>query len=371
MTESTANNSLFLAHLPPPLKAVFLRMSAFFFESSRIWLILLPATACLAATPLSAQPDSLPDYTLRDPLSGYAADNWLTPAADFNRSRFYISAGTGAALYGAATVGLYSIWYKDFERESFHTFNDWPEWNQMDKAGHAFTAYMFSRYAFAGLRWSGLKRPAARYTALGVANLLQATIETLDGFSTEWGFSLSDMGANLGGSLVFTAQDILWREQRLLLKVSNDLRPHPDDVLVTNGNGATSSLGYVSRERFGGGWPERFLKDYNAMTIWVSANPRSFLPESRIPTWLNVAVGYGTEDVYGALGNSWRVGGQSFRYEPERYRQYFLSPDLYFSRIPTRKRWVRLVLGVLDTFKLPAPAVEYSRGGLQWHWLMW
>lgn len=311
-----------------------------------------------------------PDFTLRDPLAGIAKDSWLRPDSVYNKKRFLISAGTGATLYGAASVGLYQAWYAGFPRSGLHSFNDWPEWNQMDKAGHAFTAYMFSRYAFAGLRWSGLKRPAARYAALGVANLLQGTIEVLDGYSAEWGFSWSDMGANVTGSLLFTVQDAAWKEQRIIMKVSNDLRPIPD-IPVFGANGAESNLGYIVEERFGSNFFERYLKDYNAQTIWVSANPRAFMPKSKIPVWLNVAVGYGSENVYGAFGNGWRVDGVGFRYEPERYRQWFLSPDIYFSRIPTKKRWVRLTLGILDFIKLPAPALEFSEGEFKGHWLMW
>jgi hypothetical protein len=311
-----------------------------------------------------------PDFSQRDPLAGIAADNWLTPDTSFNKSRFYLSVGTGAALYGAASVGLYQAWYADFDQVGLHSFDDWPEWNQMDKAGHAFTAYMFSRYAFAGFRWSGLKRPAARYAALGVANLLQGTIETMDGFSAEWGFSWSDMGANLTGSLIFTVQDIAWQEQRILLKVSNDLRSIPD-VPVFNDTGAESNLGYIVRDRFGSNFFERYLKDYNAQTIWMSVNPKAFLPKSNLPAWLNVAVGYSSENVYGAYGNGWRVGDQGFVYPEERYRQLFLSPDIYFSRIPTKKRWVRLTLGILDFIKFPAPALEYSQGGFKGHWIKW
>lgn len=310
------------------------------------------------------------DFTQLDPLAGIASNNWLRPDSTFNRSRFYTSAGTGLTLYAGASVGLYSIWYKEFEQGPFRTFNDWPEWNQMDKAGHVFTAYMFNRYAFAGLRWAGVKRPAARLTALGVANLLQGTIETFDGFSSEWGFSWTDVAANVTGSLIFTSQDLLWQEQRVLMKVSNDLRPHPD-ISITNRNGAVSNLGDISRERFGDYPFERYLKDYNAQTIWLSINPASFSRRGRLPQWLNVAVGYGAENVYGAYGNSWRVGEEGFSYRPERYRQYFLSPDIYLSRIPTRKRWVRLTLGILDFIKVPAPALEFSRGRLRGHWLMW
>lgn len=316
---------------------------------------------------LSAQP---PDFTLRDPLMGIAKDTWLRPDSTYNKKRFCIAAGTGTALYGVASVGLYHTWYANYDRVGLRSFDDWGEWNQMDKAGHVFTSYMFSRYAFAGLRWSGLKRPAARYAALGVANLLQGTIEMMDGHSAGWGFSWTDFGANVAGGLVFTVQDAAWHEQRILLKLSNDLRPTPN-VPVFNPSGAESNLGYIVEKRFGTNFFERYLKDYNAQTIWMSANPRAFFPDSKIPTWLNLAVGYGVEDVYGAYGNVWEEGDQGFRYEPERYRQVYLSPDIYFSRIPTKKRWVRLTLGILDFIKFPAPALEFSKGKFKGHWLMW
>lgn len=316
---------------------------------------------------LSAQS---PDFTLRDPMANVAKDNWLRPDSSFNSKRFYLAVGTGTALYGAASIGLYQTWYSKFDRVGLRSFNDWSEWNQMDKAGHLFTAYMFNRYAFSGLRWSGLKRPAARHAALGVANLLQGTIELMDGHSAGWGFSWSDFGANITGSLIFTVQDLAWQEQRILLKLSSDLRATPD-IPIFNDSGAESNLGYIVEERFGRNFFERYLKNYNAQTIWMSANPRSFFPESKIPVWLNIAAGYGVENVYGAYGNVWSVGEQNFRYEPERYRQIFLSPDIYFSRIPTKKRWVRLTLGILDFIKMPAPALEFSEGKLKGHWLMW
>ncbi|SER33929.1 DUF2279 domain-containing protein [Neolewinella agarilytica] len=310
----------------------------------------------------------LTDFTLRDPLAHTAQDNWLRPDSTFNRSRFRIAAGTGTALYGVASIGLYQTWYSDFDMTGLHSFNDWPQWNQMDKAGHMFTAYMFTRYSFSGLRWAGLKRPAARYTAMGVGNLLQATIEVMDGYSAEWGFSWSDLGANLTGTVVFAAQDALWHEQRILIKVSSDLRQHPD-IPIINQNGAMSNLGDISRERFGTNFFEKYLKDYNAQTYWLSANPRSFLPKSKIPHWLNISLGYGVENVYGAYGNTWARGRERFNYPNQRYRQWYLSPDIYFSRIPTKKRGVRLLLGILDSFKLPAPALEFSQGRFRAHWL--
>lgn len=326
----------------------------------------------LAATSLSAQPGSaLLAYQTADPLDSLADQHFLKPATSFNGRRFRIAAGTGLLLYSGASYGLWQTWYANYPRSSFQTINDLPEWLQMDKPGHAFTAYQYARFAFAGARWTGMSRPNARYTAIGVSTLLQTTLEVFDGFSAQWGFSWSDIAANTVGTGLFIAQDLVWREQRVLFKVSSNLRPIPD-IPITNGNGAEGNVGDVVRLRYGSGLIERYLKDYNNQTIWLSANLRSFSPQARaLPPWLNVAVGYGAENVYGAYGNTWRIGEQSFSYNAPRYRQWFLSPDIYFSRIPTQKRWLRLVLGALDFFKLPAPTLEYSQGTFKGRWLMW
>lgn len=350
-------------------RSVRIPVVASHFERTHLRSLFFCASLAVSVGIFAQKPLSF-DYTLRDPLHQVAGDGWLQPDSIVNRRRLYTAIGAGTALYGAATIGLYQTWYADFETTGLHSFNDWPQWSQMDKAGHAFTAYIFSRYSFAGLRWAGMSRPGARYAALGISNLLQGTIEVLDGHSTEWGFSWTDIGANLTGSLTFTVQDIIWKEQRILLKVSNDLRDHPD-IPITNGNGVTSNLGYITRERFGDNFFERYLKDYNAQTIWMSANAKAFFPQSKVPGWLNLALGYGAENTYGAYGNVWRVGNDRFRFPEDRYRQWFLSPDISFTRIPTKKRWVRLALGALDFIKFPAPALEYSQGSLKGHWLMW
>lgn len=312
-----------------------------------------------------------PDHRLRDPFTTLNDTNaLLRPAPVFDRGRFWTATTTGTLLYGAITYGLYQTWYRDFERGPFRTFNDWPEWLQMDKVGHAFGGYQYARFVQAGAEWTGMDRRHAAWTSFGVSMLWQGTLEMLDAYSVRWGFSWSDMGANTVGAGLHLGQELLWREQRMLLKVSSSLA-RPPDVPVTNPNGAVSNLSYPSRLRFGTGLVERFLKDYNEQTLWLSVNPRSFLPNSKLPPWLNIALGYGADNVYGAYGNSWRENGQSFIFPETRYRQWYLSPDIYFSRIPTKKRWVRLLLGSLDFFKLPAPALEYGRGRLRLHWLHW
>ncbi|MEM8582806.1 MAG: DUF2279 domain-containing protein [Bacteroidota bacterium] len=309
------------------------------------------------------------DFSQRDPLILYQPNSVLRPSDTLSSSRFWTALGIGSGLYLGSTYALYQTWYKEFDRGPFRTFNDWPEWLQMDKAGHFFSAYFQSRYSYYGARWTGMSRSGSRWAAIGVSTIIQSTIEVFDGFSPQWGFSWSDIAANSLGTGFFIAQDLLWQEQRIVVKVGNNLRDHPDWPISSNG--VQSNLGDISRERFGEYPFERFLKDYNNQSLWLSANLRSFLPQSGIPQWLNLAVGYGAENVYGALGNNWTAEGQSFKFPGERYRQWFISPDIYLSRIPTKKRWVRLVLGLLDIIKVPAPTLELSQGKLKWHWLMW
>ena len=47
------------------------------------------------------------------------------------------------------------------------------------------------------------------------------------------------------------------------------------------------------------------LKDYNGQTYWLSANLKSFFPGSNIPPWLNVAIGYGADGMFGGFENKW------------------------------------------------------------------
>ena len=43
--------------------------------------------------------------------------------------------------YGGSLIILSNTWYKNYPHTSFHTFNDAGEWLQVDKFGHAWTAY--------------------------------------------------------------------------------------------------------------------------------------------------------------------------------------------------------------------------------------
>lgn len=299
---------------------------------------------------------------------------FLTPSETYNPKRFWVSVGTATAIYSGFAIGLWEAWYKNYELGKFRTFNDQGEWLNMDKYGHGYTAYHYSRWAYQGLKWSGTPRKQALIMSAGTSLLLQSTVEVMDGFSVKWGFSWSDMAMNSLGAGVFVGQELLWEEQRVNFKVSSFRRPHSTAPIRPSNDpdGPKSNLARRAEDLYGGTPWQRFIKDYNGQTLWVSANPAVLIgKETKLP-WINLSFGYSPENVYGGFGNSWREG--SFSYNANdiapRYRQYILSVDVDFDRVPSKNPVVRTFLHLINHFKIPAPALSYgSESGMGWHWL--
>ena len=87
------------------------------------------------------------------------------------------------------------------------------------------------------------------------------------------------------------------------------------------------------------------------------------------PNWLNLALGYGAYGMLGGRNNPEHHDGIALP-QLERYRQWYVSPDVDFSRIPTNSRILGGLFQVLNIIKFPAPALEYNRvEGIRFHWL--
>ncbi|NNE30026.1 MAG: DUF2279 domain-containing protein [Saprospiraceae bacterium] len=294
-------------------------------------------------------------------LSGQ--ESFFEKADTFHQGRFWTISGFTAVAYTGTVIGLNELWYKGFERSGFHTFDDWGEWNQMDKAGHAFTSYFETSYVYDFARWTGMKDRSALWTAVSLGTLFQGTVEMLDAYSEAWGFSFGDVAFNTAGSALFAGQQLAWNEQRMVLKVSNRFPTYPERE-IRNGD-YTGFLSERTDELYGGAIPSRLLKDYNGQTIWLSVNPKSFFPESKWPSFLNIAIGYGSENLFGARSNSWEDDGVLLSLpesEFPRYRQIYISPDIDLSRLKVKKPFWRMLLKGLNVFKIPAPALEFNLG---------
>ena len=275
------------------------------------------------------------------------------------KRRVKIIAATNIIGYSAAMVGLYSAWYKNYPQSGFHFFNDIKEWQQIDKIGHAYSAYAESKASMELWRWTGISRKKRIWIGGMSGAIYQTVIETLDGFSSEWGWSWGDFAANIIGSGLFVSQELAWDEQRIQFKFSFHRKTYADP-----------SLNLRSDKIFGKTLAERFLKDYNGQTYWLSAGLHSFFPKSKLPSWLQISLGTGAEGMFGAVDNTGKdsSGNINFnRKDIKRYRQWYLATDIDLTKIKTRHKGIKLALSLLNLFKFPMPALEYSNGKFSFH----
>lgn len=265
-----------------------------------------------------------------------------------NKSRKNAVILTESIGAGIALIGLHQLWYADYPQSSFHFHNDNDEWLQMDKFGHAFSAYYIGKMGMDALEWSGAsKKEQLLYGAtLGFAFL--TTVEIFDGFSEEWGFSTGDVLANAFGTGLLIGQELLWEEQRIQYKFSFH----------------TTSFADAYPNELGENTLQQILKDYNGQTYWLSFNIWSFFKESKIPKWLNVAIGYGANGLPEKNVVPVIYSGE----EDETYRQFYVSFDIDLTKIKTKSGFLKTTFNVINFIKIPAPTLEYSgKNGFKFH----
>ena len=254
-----------------------------------------------------------------------------------------VSSSIGGLWIGSM-IGLQQIWYPDGASKSFQFYDDSKNWLQMDKAGHIYTAYQLNQLTSNLYKWSGVSQRTSAWIGFGVSTGYQTTLEVLDGFSGDWGWSWADVASNTIGSLAYTGQELLWKEQRILPKFSY----------------SPTSFAEVRPEVLGGTFAESLLKDYNGQTYWLSFSPGSFMPNTKVPKWACLSVGYsvneklvGSEPVYTDLSTNTTYKEQ---------RELILSLDIDFSQLPIKKRWLKTIVNQFNYLKIPFPAIIVRDG---------
>jgi hypothetical protein len=305
--------------------------------------------------PITFTPGAFPnhgDTILYNSKQIKAYDNKLTQQKVKRRTK--IIASTNTVGYSAAMIGLYAAWYKNYPQSNLHSFNDNKEWLQIDKIGHAYSAYAESKASLETWRWTGIDRKKRIWIGGMSGAFYQTVIETLDGFSSQWGWSWTDFGANILGSGMLVAQELAWDEQRIQFKFSFHRKSYSDPSLTQRSN-----------KIFGKSTAERFLKDYNGQTYWLSANLKSFFPKSKLPAWLQISVGTGAEGLFGANDNIGKDDNGTItfnRTDIKRYRQWYFAPDIDLTKIKTKRKGIKVALNILNIVKFPMPSLEYSNG---------
>ncbi len=285
-------------------------------------------------------------------LSAYSQsglNEFLTPSDTLNKPRRNAVVIAEVSLATVALIGLDQLWYSDFDRSKFRTINDNNEWLQMDKLGHVMASYYIGRIGADVLDWSGVsEKDQLLYGATLGFGFLTA-VEVFDGFSQEWGFSWGDMVANASGTALYIGQELLWKEQRITMKYSFHQTKYAN----------------MRPDKLGENFLQEALKDYNGQSYWLSANIQSFFKETKIPKWLNIAVGYGADGML--TGNNEPIDMNLFP-DQNRIRQYYLSLDIDLSRIHTKSRLLSSIFEVINFIKIPAPTLEINdKGKVKFH----
>ena len=274
-------------------------------------------------------------------------ENLLKPSDTLNKKRLKTLAISETAIGTATLIGLNQVWYADYPHSNFHFINDNAEWLQMDKVGHVFSSYHLGSFGANALKWTGASRKSQLIYGSTLGLAFMTTVEVFDGYSANWGASLGDVAANVSGTALFVSQELLWKEQRIIPKFSFH----------------TTQYASQRPDVLGSSISEQILKDYNGQTYWLSTNIYSFAKSSKFPKWLNVAVGYGAEGMI--TGNE-----DNNSLESKRFRQFYLSLDVDLTKIKTKSHFVKTILTVFNSIKIPAPTFEIKgSGGTKFHLL--
>ena len=284
-------------------------------------------------------------------FSQNSLDSFFKPSDTLNKQRRNAVVISEVVVSATALVGLNQLWYADYPKSDFHTINDNSEWLQMDKFGHVFSSYHLGSFGADALKWSGVSKKSQLIYGATLGFVFLSSVEVFDGYSSQWGFSFGDLAANASGTVLYVSQELLWKEQRIVLKFS---------FHTTKYSGARPDV-------LGSSFSEQLLKDYNGQTYWLSGNLHSFFKTSQIPKWLNLAVGYGADGLI--TGNNQTVNAF---YDPnqERIRQFYLSFDADLTKIKTKSHFLKTIFGLFNTIKIPAPTFEICNShGIKFHYL--
>jgi hypothetical protein len=276
-------------------------------------------------------------------------DSFLKPSDSLNIKRQNTVIISEAVLSSGTLIGLNQLWYADYPKSDFHFINDNSEWLQMDKAGHLFSSYHLGRFGAELLQWSGANKKKQLVYGAGLGFAFLTAVEVFDGFSAEWGASSGDIIANASGTALYVSQELIWKEQRITPKFSFHTTQYASQRPAVLGSSLT----------------EQILKDYNGQTYWLSVNLYSFCKASKIPKWLNLALGYGGD---GMITGNKENYAQNSASNPQRFRQYYLSLDVDLTKIETKSHFLKTIFSVLNTVKIPAPTIEIRQfNGIKWH----
>lgn len=190
-----------------------------------------------------------------------------------------VTAGVAAHTLFATYLEYKWWWEGDYHPFKFENDGFWNNYSLgVDKIGHFYTSYFYYNALREVLIWGGYSPSTAEWWGAGISIFYALSIEIGDGFST-YAFSLTDFTANaLGVSYGFLQHQIPFLNN-FRFKWSY----YPS--------------GHIPLDRY-----FRLTDDYDGHIYWLSIDVHNILPKSWKAYWpalLNIAIGYGGENIYG------------------------------------------------------------------------
>lgn len=262
---------------------------------------------------------------------------------------FWFGSGVG---YITGMTFLYHSWYKGYSHSSFHWFDDFAEWKQMDKMGHFFSSFQIANAYSNGLKWNYYEpQKAVLYGSLA-SFITVSSIEVFDGFSSKWGASYSDLIANMSGALLYLTQAYYLDKIPIQIKFSFHY----------------THFANMRPDALGKNKLEQIVKDYNGQTYWLSINPH-LMGLKKCPSWLSMALGYGASGMIVGNYNLYQSNDNiTIPLQPP-YRRFFLSLDFNPSKLDMKCKFFTTFLRTFNVIKLPLPTLEFQKGKVQGKWL--
>ncbi|PHR32196.1 MAG: DUF2279 domain-containing protein, partial [Fluviicola sp.] len=150
----------------------------------------------------------------------FSQRDFFSPTDSLSKRRAIgTSVGIGS-FWSGSMIGLSQVWYSQVEKSPWHSFDDSKNWLQMDKVGHFYISHKISQFCRDKYVWSGVDNKTATWIGAGISIGYQTTFEFFDAYSANWGFSWSDVAANTLGTVSYTAQSLIWDEERIIPKFS-------------------------------------------------------------------------------------------------------------------------------------------------------
>lgn len=296
--------------------------------------IIAAADSTSVASPVSHADTScyipLSEFTVAG-TQRYTIDNSLPMKC--NKLRPLTTVGIGATYFGILTaLHIYQVNTIWNENTKFRIVEDFEQDFMADKCGHFWGTYFNGYCSTEALIGAGFSVETATIVGGLMGLVYQGYVEVMDGFGKNWGFSPSDMYADIAGFGYYLAQYYVPFLQNFTFK-------------------ATYFPASWYNEK-----PRReasmFIDDYSSWTWWLSAKMCNLTPASwKWPRWLDLAFGYAARDL---------------RLDPDGYKgklRFSLALDYNIVELlPDGGNFFNWLKQSFNYFKFPAPAIEFGEG---------